>query len=195
MEPRLARLTAFFSEIKENSKIINSIVKGVLLKGSITHIATVFQRLFAEQLIKPGQSFLETGSGDGRICALANMFGLHTYGMELNVELAKQSKLYCDQLRDMNILANSLTLKIMQGNFLNIEEYKKIGKSFWDFEIIYNYTTFQNELAKMIKDYAQPETLFIFHGSTRAKKTFLGLELIKTLPLPDTYQQVHLFRK
>ncbi len=150
---------------------------GLYMPTALGHMEELFKVLFSEGLIEKGQSFLDMGSGDGRVLAFASIHGLQAYGIEAEEEFYKAS---------IEMLSNlSLKVEIVQGNFLEEKPYKKLKKSFKDFNIIFNFINGCNEIAEKIAEESKQGTLFLLYDTSKVRTNFEGLQFIKTVTLKD----------
>ena len=188
-------INEFFREIKETREIVESVDRGVFIKGSMIHIFELFQDLVKQKLITKNDAFLDTGSGDGRICVLASLFGLQSYGIEYNIDIYKHSVDLLNKLDKKGIFHDGNQPKVVCGDFFDNNIYKSLNVKFHDFKIIYNYTTYQNDLAEKIKEVSIAGTIFIFHSPISLPYTFPELNLIHKKHLNGIHQVIYVFRK
>ncbi len=109
--------------------------KGHFFPASISLVAMGLEELIEQGYISNSSFFLDAGSGDGRIVALASYeYGFKAFGVEHDKYLASYSR---KKLKEAPFDFNSY--KIIQGDFLSDDTYKKAGLDFTDFNIICNY--------------------------------------------------------
>ena len=181
----------FYSSLLEPPQISESISHGVLVKGSLSHIFHVFTELAEDGILNSKSLFLDTGSGDGRICVLASLLGYKSYGIELNKLAYEFSLSNIEKLSDNKILERNIPI-IKHGNFFDDSVYTELGVPFSNFDIIF---TFHQDLAKKIEVESQPGTILILHFPMPTSFNFDGLKLVKKIDIHDNFQRVYVFRK
>lgn len=107
--------------------------------------------------LKPGQTILELGCGDGRVAKYAAQAGLNIVGYELNVILVLIAKINTFRYRKQ--------VKIIWGNYWN----KKWPQA--DGIFVFLLPTFMDELSKKITRYSyRPVTLASIAFKIESKK-------------------------
>lgn len=192
---KLTVIIDHYNLVKETSSATESITKGVLVKGSLKHLFEIFNQLRSENIIQNGSSFLDAGSGDGRICILANLFGLKTYGIEFNDEVFTSSLENIKELVKKGIVNKKLGLKIVQGDILDNQSYKDLQINFNEINVIFNYVTYHQEIANKIVNESNSGTIFILHSPAPISIEIPGLSLLKKIPISELFQEIYIFKK
>ncbi|MHA1989938.1 MAG: hypothetical protein ACW981_07715 [Candidatus Hodarchaeales archaeon] len=166
---------------------------GTYYPASIVHLSKIFQELIDLSLIFPNQTFLDAGSGDGRVVALASLFGFESYGIELNKLIYESSLEHVSKLVTRIILPRSPL--IVCGDVLSDTPYNNLKKNFRDFQIIFNFNTLPYELLEKIKTESPMNTIFIFNSISQILEIDNGFNLIRKFNLDSIHQLVHVYRK
>lgn len=143
-----------------------------------------------EQLVQRGvidatKPFLDAGSGDGRVVALASLFGLRSVGVDYN-------DIFCDiAKRNIEILIEKGALNgnvptIIGGNFESDGTYERHGMRFKDFGTVYNFQTKEELIAEKIARQSSPGTVFLLLRFWNDDSSFKGLVLEEIIELPST---------
>ena len=81
---QIKELIDYFNSIGPQFDLAFAPEVGTYYPASIEHLESIFQRLTKERVINCNVTFLDAGSGDGRVVALASLLGFESYGIELN---------------------------------------------------------------------------------------------------------------
>jgi hypothetical protein len=198
---KISELSKFYSEIGERFDLFYTVEKGTFVSGSIKYIYEGLNFLFLSDelnnLISKNETFLDTGSGDGRICAIANLLELKSYGIEFHEDIASASIQNIDNLISKGILQDKIDLKpvIVRGDFFDDSTYNKLNITFDEIKVFYNFVTYHDQLAQKIAHSSPSGTILIIHSPCPANFSFKGLTLIKEVPLPKIYHVLYVFKK
>jgi SAM-dependent methyltransferase len=166
---------------------------GTYYPASIKSLNQVFNELRKNSIIFPNQMFLDAGSGDGRVVALASIFGFDSYGIELNKQIYDSSVNNIKKLYEKKIITHKPQL--ICGDILNSSTYESLDKKFSEFQIIFNFNTLPYELTTKIVQESKASTIFIFNSIQEILKVDEDLELVKKYDLEDINQLIHVYRK
>ena len=195
---QLQELIKYYSSLPERFDLFFSVEKGTFVTGSIKHVFEALEKLKIDfHLISNKDSFLDAGSGDGRVCALASVLGLQSYGIEYheqivqaaieNIELLKQKGLFTDNTTPIPVL--------VQGDFLEDSSFEKLGITFEDISVFFNFVTYHEDLSCKIVNRSPSGTKLIIHSPCPMSFRPPGLELLQELPLNGIYQVIYVFQK
>ncbi len=166
--------------------------EGLFVFSRLDIVFNVLKTLLEMNIININQKFIETGSGDGRIVALASIIGFEVYGIELSNDMANISIGHIQKLVEKKILIH--TPKIIQGDFLKQETYDKLKCPFQDIDIFFNYYTSTELLvSKVIKRAKIGAILISVSLSKRPVKT--NLQIIYSTDLPDLNHYLYVYKK
>lgn len=166
--------------------------EGLFVFSRIDIVFNVLTKLLDEKIIFKNQKFLECGSGDGRIVALASVLGLEAYGLELSNDMNEIAMNHMSKLKEHGIL--TVLPKVKQGDFLKAESYEKLNCLVTEIDIFFNYYTNTELLAKMVSKQGKEKSIMISVSlSKRPVKS--GLNLIISSPLPDRNHYLFVYRK
>lgn len=135
---------------------------GVYLPASLDFTFAAFSLLLKRGIIDASKPFLDAGSGDGRIIALAAFLGIPSIGIEYDEELAELSRENISNLRALSAL-NGTPTKILQGDFMRPETYERAGLKFGDIGTVFNYATNHINLASKVAYESKTGTRFILY--------------------------------
>ena len=166
--------------------------EGLFVFSRIDIVFKVLKSLLESNIINTKLKFLETGSGDGRIVALASIIGFPSYGLELSNDMTEKSLEYIKKLKQQNIFIHVPIIK--QGDFLKNENYKKLNCTFQDIDIFFNYYTNTEQLIKKVAKEGKIGSIVISVSlSKRSVKT--ELDLIYSEDLPDRNHYLFVYKK
>ena len=168
--------------------------EGLFVFSRIDIVYNVLQTLLDMHIISTDSTFVETGSGDGRIVALASIMGFSSFGIEISNDMTDISNGHLNQLKNENIIAMNNPAKIVQGDFLKNETYTKIDHKFDEIDIFFNYYT-NTELitSKVEKEGKKGCILISVSLSKKAVKT--TMEIIHSTSLPDRNHYLFVYKK
>ena len=195
---KLKQLMDYYASIPERFDLFFSVEKGTFVTGSVKHVYNALLTLLKEdKLLSEKSTFLDAGSGDGRVCAIANLLGLNSYGIEYNQTIAESSIEHIQQLQNKHILSNTHRIipKIVQGDFLDESSYKKLGLLFQEINIFFNFVTYHEDLTKKIQALSPKGTIFILHSPCPVKFSPEGFQLLKEIPLTSIYHVIYIYKK
>lgn len=198
IEQQIESLNAYFASLEERFDLFYTVDKGTFVTGSIRHIFKALAQLIDEdKIIKENDLFIDAGSGDGRICAIASILGLQSYGIEYNETIVDSSLENIRNLQEKGVLSEreGTYPKIVRGDIFEDSSYDKLGIPFTDYHVIFNFVTYHEDLTMKIKEKSPSGTIFILHSPCPI--TFLpdGFDKIKEIPLSGIYQVLYVYRK
>ncbi len=129
--------------------------------------------------IKPG-SFLDAGSGDGRIVAAAASRGFKAVGIELNPVLYERSIKHLTTLETKENVPKG-SWQVACGNFLEESPYAQLGIALNAFDIVFNFHSYGQELLEKLLKHRKP-LLFIYVSSQQGLQ---GAKIDATVKLSD----------
>ena len=145
-----------------NGELGKSTELGVYLPASLDFTFAAFSLLLKRGMIDTSKPFLDAGSGDGRIIALAASLGIPSMGIEYDGELAELSRENISNLRALSAL-NGVPVTILQGNFMHPETYRRAGLKFGDIGAVFNYASGHVNLASKVAYESKTGTRFILY--------------------------------
>ena len=175
-------LEKFFREqdeerIDKYGQVSRKTNSGFYIPSSLRQLDQAFDILLQRHMIKTGSLFLDAGSGDGRIVALAERKGLTAFGIESDRRLF--------EISTKNLLSLGCSGRIVHGDFLKDSAYEKIGISFSAFPLIYNFVNSCNELAEKISKEGNDDVRFLLYDTSSISTHWEGLTLLDTMLLRD----------
>lgn len=123
-----------------------------------------------ERFLKPGDRFLDLGSGDGRALFMANVLGAHATGIEYDPQMVEVSRKAAESLAS---LIDETRLDIVQGDFFE--------HSWSDFDMVFYFdlSSFEHErVREKLRRELGPETLLVVGHE---QKPFPGFEQVEEL--------------
>ena len=166
--------------------------EGLFVFSRIDIVYNVLNLLLESNIVNTSLKFLETGSGDGRIVALASIIGFPTYGLELSNDMKEKSLEYIEKLKQKDIFVHIPIIK--QGDFLKNDSYKKLNCTFQDIDIFFNYYTNTEQLIKKVAEEGKVGSIVISVSlSKRSVKT--KMNLIYSTELPDRNHYLFVYKK
>jgi len=148
--------------------------EGVFEPSNIWDIAEIFHRIG----LKSGDTLLDLGSGDGRVLAIASLFGAIATGYEADPELAGVAN---DMLKKMSErgLIDPSRIHLKEGNFLE-EDFSR-------FHYIFYYDLGSRSLSeiagKTIEELKPDARLLVYRLVDAADPRFRHLDRLRTIPL------------
>ncbi|MDD4940035.1 MAG: 2,3-bisphosphoglycerate-independent phosphoglycerate mutase, partial [Candidatus Omnitrophica bacterium] len=132
---RVSQVTVEIEQAKLVRNVISRIRLGVFKGSPLTRIAGILK--FLE--VKPGEKFLDLGSGDGRVVFLANaLCGANSTGVEIDERLLNKAELARGRLIEKGIV-NPERIKFVKGDFLQ-EDWSAYNLLFY-----YSFGTFKTD--------------------------------------------------
>ena len=166
--------------------------EGLFVFSRLDIVFNVLKTLLKEDIIHTNEKFLETGSGDGRVVALASIMGFQAYGMELSNDMANISIEHLKKLQNQYLVTKET--KIVQGDFLKNESYEKLNCTFKDIDIFFNYYTSTELLVLEVANRGKKGCVLISLSlSKRPVKT--TLDLVYQSSLPDMNHWLFVYKK
>ena len=166
--------------------------EGLFVFSRLDIVFNVLKTLLKEDIIHTNEKFLETGSGDGRVVALASIMGFQAYGMELSNDMANISLEHLQKLQNQDLVSKET--KIVQGDFLKNESYEKLNCTFKDIDIFFNYYTSTELLVLEVANRGKKGCVLISLSlSKRPVKT--TLDLVYQSSLPDMNHWLFVYKK
>ena len=188
-------LLDYYSSIGERFDLFHSVEKGTFVTGSIKHVAEALTSIINDlNLQVENKTFLDAGSGDGRVCAIASLLGLKSYGIEYNDLITADSQENIAKLLAQGLFTDSKPV-IVQGDIFDDESYKKLGLEFKDINIIFNFVTYHEDLVEKIATESASGTVFILHSPCPISFRPTKLEFISEIPLVGIYQVMYVYKK
>lgn len=187
------RVKKYYSDLEPRMDLFYAAEKGPFLGGHIPKIYGILEELVDDGVLSPDKTFLDAGSGDGRIVAIAAVLGLRAFGIEWSEPIYEASKEDLEMLSEENIFPKTPT--VVKGDFFDFAIYKELGIEFEEINVFYSYETFTKELGKLIVDHSPPKTVLLHHSQNNDPITVEGLSHIKTVPVINLFQFLHVFMK
>ena len=190
---KIQSIHSFFENLGPQFNLFFSTQKGTFVPGSVYTISQALDVLLKKGILYPNQTFLDAGSGDVRILALASLLCFKTYGIEYNEEIYNSSllNLICLQEQRLQGLKPYLAL----GDFLDLGPYTQFGVPFSFFKIIFNFATFPDEIDNKIISESKLDTIFKLYTVNSCSPDYTGLDLVLSLILPGVNQYLYVYRK
>ena len=187
-------LNDYFESLGSQLDLAFSVTKGTYYPCSVLELSTVFNDLYSKGFIKPDQYFLDAGSGDGRVVALAGLYDLRSFGIEFNEGLYEYS---FDKIQDLiDIFSFHVRPEVIHGDFLESQTLKNNNLFFSDFDIIYNFATSPYEILSLIEKESNPGTIYIFQSIDQIlRPDHVRFKTIQHYSLKESYQRVSVFQK
>lgn len=193
---QLQSLIDYFGSQGERFDLFYTVNKGTFVTGSIRHVAKALETIFDKNnLLHKNKVFLDAGSGDGRICAIASLLGLQSYGIEYNQDILKASIQNMKNLLEKEILTVDNVPKLTQGDFLETNPYQSLALEFSKIDIFFNFVTYHESLTQKITEESPKGTIFILHSPCPVSFKPDGFKLIQEVPLTGIYQVIYIYRK
>lgn len=155
---------------------------GIYHPTLLDDVRTLFDKLHADGSLEPFDVFLDAGSGDGRIVALASLYDVHAYGIEGDVKIHTLAEQRVENAKKEGILPAQYpkkhTLSLGYGDFLDIHCYQRAIKIKSDtIEIFFNANDNCLSLAKMLEQIKNKKTRYLIV----MQNSGLGIEQIMKL--------------
>ena len=166
--------------------------EGLFVFSRLDIVFNVLKTLLEEDIIHTNEKFLETGSGDGRVVALASIMGFQAFGMELSNDMANISLDHLQKLQDQNLVSKET--KIIQGDFLKNESYVKLNCTFKNIDIFFNYYTSTELLVLEVAKRGKKGCVLI-SVSLSKKPVKTTLDLVYKSSLPDMNHWLFVYKK
>lgn len=191
----LQQLIDYYGSLGERFDLFYTVEKGTFVTGSIKHVAEALDSILENLHLKDENIiFLDAGSGDGRVCAIATLLGLKSYGIEYNEIIANDSQENIAKLEKLGVFNKNKPI-IVQGDILDNESYTKLGLAFKNIRIIFNFVTYHEDLAEKIVKESATGTIFILHSPCPISFSPPNLEKITEIPLTGIYQVIYVYKK
>jgi len=118
-------------------------------------------------IVRPEATFLDAGSGDGRSVAVASALGLRAYGIEVDGDLVKESRIHLQQL--------GLAGVVVAGNFKEDAAYDQMGVTFDQIGVFYNFANGVHPLAVRMSDQSPSGTVLLLQDFSEVNSPSLPL--------------------
>ena len=137
---------------------------GEFVPSPLRQVHRAFDYLLANGAIDGSGLFLDAGSGDARVVALAALVhGIPSVGVEYDEDLLERSALHIRDLQ--HLLTGGAPMTILPGDFTDDETYIRAGTSFSDFKTVFNFINNTTSLAAKVSRQSPPGTkLLLFHA-------------------------------
>lgn len=172
----------------------------VFSPSAIAWVECALRKAIDSGIIDTKKPFLDAGSGDGRVLALASILGLDAYGLELDEELFDDAETHLETLAAALDIARPRNAR---ASFTDYGSYPGLGLSFEQVGTFFHYFNHpQNEqLIAMIVDRSPKGTLFIqsadvhqYDGLEQLHVT-CAEERLKYLASPQLLMPITVYRK
>lgn len=172
---------------------------GEFVPSSLSRVYRGLMQLMDEGLIGRDATFLDAGSGDGRVVVLTSfVLGLMSYGVEYDETLWQRSLTNINFFRRFYQDAAHLPM-VLWGDFCDEETYTRFGMRFTVFDVVFDYASNHHKLAQKITRDAKDDVLFVYYGPNAFAESFSGLCAIRSLslgnPCASTQSFLHVYRK
>jgi len=135
---------------------------GHFAPSMMDHIHQGFSILKEEGILKPKQKFLDAGSGDGRVMALAMLHGLIPFGVDCDEDLCQKADINLDLLKQNKVLTGA-PFKVTSGLFQYDATYERMGVPFSSFDVIFNFYNNAEVIAQKIEEDSPVGKLFLLY--------------------------------
>lgn len=137
---------------------------GMFMPAKLVDISQIIERLIEDGTLDLSKPFLDAGSGDGRIMALAALYGFpQVFGVEYDPELVNRTENNIRDLRCLSII-NGIPIVAARGDFREDGTYARAGIRFEDIGTFFNYINNQEVIAAKIAELSPPGTRFVLYG-------------------------------
>lgn len=143
------------------------------------------EQLIREKTIGVSSPLCDAGSADGRIVALAALFGITSLGVEADKDLADESWHHLSELTQSQLLNSGLT-SVSTGDFCSDAPYQRAGFSFESFGTFFNYINGYAGIADKIARQSPIGTVFLLSEPLGDPIPLAGLRYEKSLRFVDT---------
>lgn len=154
---------------------------GFFLPSLLEHLDIGLQQLIGEETIDPKAWFCDAGAGDGRVLALtAGKHNIPSIGVEYHPAVASLAHQNIKGLELASVI-NGTPAKVVCGDFMDDEVYRRAGIEFEDIRTFYNYLDNQDTIARKIAERSGEGASFILYRLTDETQEFDGLKLERAL--------------
>ena len=191
-------LIDYYSSLPERFDLFFSVEKGTFVTGSIKHVFDALKLIKTDlHLISEKDIFLDAGSGDGRVCALAALLGMRSFGIEYHEQIVSASIENIDILNEKGLFeSNRISIPVLvQGDFLDDNSFEKLGIKFEEISVFFNFVTYHEDLCAKILEQSPKGTKLILHSPCPTSFRPRDFELLKEIPLEGIYQVMYVFQK
>ena len=151
LDANIRALADYFMAVDSSMKFTG---KGYFSPSEIPEVYSALSRII--EMLDMSKVFLDAGSGDGRIVALAAIMGFEVIGIEYDAALVAGSRKHISDLQAMGIVTTRAT--IQQGDFTNSEIYLKAGIRFNEIGTVYAFLSNPLVTVEMIDKNSSPGT-------------------------------------
>lgn len=156
---------------------------GEFVPSSLENVRRGLAKLMAEGILRPDHTFLDAGSGDGRVVILVSLvFGLKAFGVEYDEALWRRSLDHVAHFRPHYRTGDALPT-VWCGDFCDEETYRRHGTAFQNFHVVFNYANDHHRLAAKIAREGTEGVLFLYYGPSPFSESFPGLMVIRSVTL------------
>ncbi len=128
-------------------------------------VKTLFDQLIADQFLDARDVFVDTGGGDGRIAALASLYGVHAISIEADSRMHQKATRRVAALEAYGILPYAkgrTNLFCVQGNFLETKTYTRgLSISPRLVDIVFNANSNEAALSQFISQHMKNEVYVV----------------------------------
>lgn len=198
ISPQIQELITYYSSLEERFDLFFSVEKGTFVTGSIKHVYNALKQIKDEfKIFSENELFMDAGSGDGRVCALASLMNLKSFGIEYNDQITADSLENIKLLKQKGLFKQATVEppKIVQGDLLDDSSYEKLGITFEEVDVFFNFVTYHQELSEQIIQRSPSGTRLILHSPCPTSFAPEGLELLCEIPLTGIYHVIYVFQK
>ncbi|MBR9702755.1 hypothetical protein GOV10_01845 [Candidatus Woesearchaeota archaeon] len=174
----LKNIIDYYAEVDAPGLRIKHTEKGLFLPSHLPHIIDAFKFLERMGYFKEGMTFCDAGSGDGRILAVAEAYGMRAFGIEFEETLCSQAK--------ENLSSLGIEAQVLQGDFSEQETFKEIPH----IDIGFNYENNQRDAAKAMMLHSSD--MIFLHHNIKKRPDGLPLRHISSFPCVDFVNNYYL---
>lgn len=134
---------------------------GIFLPSGMTFLNTLFEDLIERGFINPDETFLDAGSGDGRVSQIASLNGIKkSMGIEYSADILEKSRQQTKVIEDAGILDTSSVI-LIPGDFTQLETYTRAGIDPAGITTFFNYLNSWKELLQFVQEHSTSGTKVI----------------------------------
>lgn len=123
---------------------------GLFIPAKTFLVYKLFEDLIKSGFFDPRAPFLDAGSGDARVNQIASLNGVKiSIGIECSPEIFEKSKKQTEKFEESKIIEKG-SVKLIQGDFTNIDTYKKNGINVADIKTFFNFVNGWSQMLSFI---------------------------------------------
>lgn len=123
---------------------------GLFLPSETVFLDKLFEDLISQNFINPRELFLDAGSGDARVNHVASINGIeNSIGIEYSAKVLEKSHLQTQKFEEEGIIKKD-SVKLICGDFTELDTYKKAGINPKDIKTFFNYVNGWKKLLEFI---------------------------------------------